>query len=147
MQRRLVHGLHQAERPGVKCVELRDVPVVVAIARRGCDREPRPVGRPFELVDVQVGGRDLAEVAGGKVDESEALFEIGVLDFPGGGGFGDERPGRPRGVFGEEDGDGFSVGGPGRRSEKTFYAGEFLGETTGGGGDVELELTGLHGIR
>jgi hypothetical protein len=88
----------------------------------------------------------LAEVAGGEIDESEALFEIGVLDFAGGGSFGDERPGRARGVFSEEDGDGFAVWGPRRRGEETFYVGEFFGGASRGGSDVELKLAGLRGV-
>ena len=136
----------EAESAGVERVELGDVPVVVAIAVGGDEGEAGAVGRPVEFVDVHVGGRDLAEFAGGEVDEGEALFEEGVLDFAGFGSFGDERAGGAGGVFGEEDGDGFAVGGPARGGEETFYVGEFFGGATGGADDVELELAGFCGV-
>ena len=65
------------------------------------------------------------ELGGGDVDESEALFEEGVFDFAGFGSFGDERAGGASGVFGEEDGDGFAVGGPAGSGEKAFHLREF----------------------
>ena len=49
-------------------------------------------GAPIVFIDVHVGGRDLAEVGGGDVDKSEALFEKGVLDFTDGEGLRYRRP-------------------------------------------------------
>ena len=125
LQRRLVDGFHQAG-GGIESGELGDVPIVVAIAESGGDGEAEAVGRPVVFVDVGVGGRDLAEFAGGEVDEREALLEEGVFDFAGFGSFRDERAGGASGVFGEEDGDGFAVGRPAGSGEKAFDLREFF---------------------
>ena len=89
------------------------------------------VRRPIEFVNVSVGGRDLAKLSGGDVNECETLFEEGVLDFAGFGSFGNERSGSARGVFSEEDGDGPSVRRKFGRSEKTFDVGQTLRRPSG----------------
>ncbi len=147
MYRRLVDGFHEAG-GGVESEEFGDVPVVVAIAECGGDGEAETVGRPTVFVDVSVGGRDLIELGGGDVDKSEALLEEGVLDFAGFGSFGDEWTSGASGVFGEENGDGFAVGGPAGSGEEAFDLGKFARRAGGGGyvGDIELKLAGSCGV-
>ena len=102
------------------------------------------IGGPVVLVDVRVGGGDLAEVAGGDVDECEALFEEGVFDLAGLGSFGDQRTCGASGILREEDGDGFAVRGPTRSVQEAFHVGEFFrygsGAGLGDGENVQLEL-------
>ena len=104
------------------------------------------VRRPVIFVNVGVGGRDLAKLAGGDIDEREALFEEGVLDFAGFRSFGDERSGGARGVFGEENGDGFAVRRKFWRSQKAFHIGEALCGLAGRGLQVQLQLARFGGV-
>src|SRR2546422_5310466 len=85
--------------------------------------EARAVRRPVEFVHVHVRGRDLTEVAGSEVNESEALFEKGVLYLAGLRRLGNQRTGRACGVLGVEDSDGFAIGRPARRGKKTLDVG------------------------
>ena len=146
LERRLVNRLHQAGRSGVEKVKVGDVPVVVAVAGRSDHRETRTVWRPIVFVDVHVGGRDLPEVAGRQVNESEALFEKGVFYFAGLGSFRYQWAGRACGVFGRKQGDGLAIGRPARRGQEALGAGQLLGRATRSAHHIQLELAGFHGI-
>ena len=145
LERRFVDGLHQTGRH-VEDGKVGDPPIVVAIAERGGDDKVEIVRRPVIFVDIGVGGRDLAKLAGGDIDESEALFEEGVLNFAGFRSFGDQRSGGARGVFRKENGDGLAVRRKFWRSQKTFHIGEALCELAGCVLQVQLQLTGFGGI-
>ncbi len=82
------------------------------------------VGRPVVLVDVGVGRRDLSELACREIDDGKALLEKRILYLAGCGSFRDEGAGSTRGVFGEEDSDGFAIGRPTRIGEESFYVGQ-----------------------
>ena len=145
LERRFVDGLHQAG-CGVEDGKVGDPPIVVAITERGGDDKVEIVRRPVIFVDIGVGGRDLAKLAGGDIDESEALFEEGVLDFAGFGSFGDERSGGARGIFRKENGDGFAVRRKFWRGQKAFHIGQALGGLAGCGLQIQLQLAGFGGV-
>src|SRR5437879_1656363 len=108
--------------------------------------ETPTVWRPIVFVDVHVGGRDLPEVAGRQVNESEALFEKGVFYFAGLGSFRYQWAGRACGVFGRKQGDGLAIGRPARRGQEALGAGQLLGRATRSAHHIQLELAGFHGI-
>ena len=146
LQLGLVNGLHQAG-GNVERGEFGEPPIVVAIAEGGADDEFLAVGRPIVFVDVSVGGRELAELARREIDDGETLLVEGVLDFAGGMLLGNERASGFGHILGEENGDGFCVGGPGGGLQKAFDARELARGAACGGRDVELELATLFGVR
>ena len=105
-------------------IELGDPPVVVADAMRGRGGERLAVGRPVVFVDVEVGGRNLADGAGGGIDNRDALLVNLLFDHAFVGSFGLERPGHARRILGEEHGDRFAVGRPARMRQISGQAGE-----------------------
>src|SRR4029077_9440730 len=95
--------------------------------------------------DVHVRRRDLAKASGGDVNESEALFEEGVLDLASFRGFGDERTGGARGVLSVKDGDRFAIGRPAGRREKALHFREALGGAAQVR-NIKLKLAWLYSI-
>src|SRR5258706_15840986 len=55
-------------------VDLSHPPIVVAWTWSSGDGKAGAVGRPIEIVDVEVGGRDLGQPTGGDVEHGEALI-------------------------------------------------------------------------
>ena len=88
----------------------------------------------------------MPQLACGDVNDREPLLEEGVFNFAGLWSFGDERAGRTRGVFGEEDGDRFVVWGEERCVEETFYMREFSWCAAVCGDNVELLLIFFDGV-
>ena len=82
-----------------------DVPVVVARAVGGDDGEVFAVGRPVELVDVEVCRGDGACSARVEVDEGQALLLNFFLDYPNLDRAGLDWAGYTGGVLDEQEGD------------------------------------------
>jgi hypothetical protein len=143
LQRRLVDGFHQAG-GGVEHVKFGDIPIVVAVAECGGDREARAVGRPGVFVDVGVGRGNLPELSAGGFDQGETLLEESVFDFAGLGSFRHKWSCGARGVLREQHGDRFPIGRPLWTVEEAFYLGEFFGRAGAADiDDVKLQLVFL----
>src|SRR5262249_5457336 len=143
IDRWLVDGFHFAARGGNR-VNLRDVPVVVAVAVRGGGDEALAVGRPVIFIDEHVGRGDLAELARGYVNQRQALFGDGFLDDAGLGLLCDQRAGGALRILSKQKRDGLAVRRPAGRCQKAGYVGELARRSaSGGAGDVELLLPRL----
>ena len=136
-------GCESARVDGLR-VELGDPPVVLAGRIGGDAGEGFGIGRPVELVDVEVGRRDKSwrggfRDAGG--DECHALdVDMIFSDDAGGRCFGGERSGRPRGALDVEKGDGLSVGREGGRVDVAMQVADAAGRTAVEMREIEVGL-------
>ena len=92
--------------------QLRDVPVVVARAVSGGDRQPIAARTPVEVVHVQIRWRELTHLARGDVNDSKPLREDSLVDHAGRCRRGHHGPGRPRRVLNEKKRDRLPIRGP-----------------------------------
>jgi len=116
---RFVDGLQQAS-GNFQSGKFGDPPIIVTIAESGGDCEALRIGRPVVFIYIGVGGRELAEFAGGEVNESKALLEEGVFDFSGVAGFGDKGASSAVAFSVKRTAIVFSVRGETRRAEKNL---------------------------
>ncbi len=145
LKRGLENGASLARR-GADDAKFGDVPVGVARTRRGSGGEILAVGRPVVFVNVEVGGRNLADAARCDVRDGKPLLVDALLDHAGVLRHGLERPGGARRVLGEQEGDGLAVGRPARVGEKPLEARQLARRASGKLGDVELALALFCGV-
>ena len=69
-------------------VNLRDPPIVVARSRSARRHERLVIRRPIVVVNVEILRRNLAQLASGNVENSNALIVNGGVDYAGSFGRG-----------------------------------------------------------
>ena len=132
---------------GIERIDLRDVPVVVAVAGRGGGDKALAVGRPVIFIDVHVRGRDLAQLAAWPRHTKARRCSVTASLITPVCAFSATSGPAARSAFSvNKKSDGFAVGRPARRGEKSFHAGELARRTARGAGDIELLLPGFAGI-
>ena len=139
MQARLVNVTDLAGSDGDRA-ELGDPPVGIAGAVGGRCNEALSVRRPIVFVDVEVGGRYLADLARSRVDHRQTLLVDVLLDEAGGRRHRFERACRARGILGEKECDLPTVLRPGGRCEKSGEVGELANRMFRELPNVELKL-------
>ncbi len=88
----------------------------------------------------------LCQISVRGVHDGKSLLKKGVFDFAGFRRLGHQRSGLSRGIFGEQDGDGFSIRRPFRSCKKTFHAGQFVCGATAYTRNIELRLARYDGV-
>jgi len=125
-------------------IEMGHPPVVFAGRIGGDVGHLSGVGRPVELVDVQVGRGDLPERSGGDAGHSDALdLRALFADDTAPGLHGGERAGGAGGVLDEEEGERAAVGRPGGHVDLAGDVGELAALTGLAGPKEDLLLVGV----
>ncbi len=129
-------------------IELGDPPVVFAWRRGGDVGELAGVGRPVELIDVEVGGCDVGDFARGGAGDGDALnLDPIFADDAGPGLHGVEGSGGTGGVFDKKEGNGAAVRRPGGGLDLALEMGELVGLTRFAGPDDDLRLAARCRVR
>ena len=120
-------------------------PPVVLSGRIGCDvGEGFGIGRPIELVDVEIGGRGKGGRYGlGGICQGDGYalnFDTVLADHAGRGLHGGQCPGRACGIRDIKEGYGVSIGGKRRGLDVTVELGEAAGRGSVEAGEVEIGL-------